>query len=131
MTSPVGLLAAIGTHLAALELPATASVPVAAAISPPQLTVHLACQQPSAIAQGLLAWADTLTKVAAKRWRVPRGDSAHPSRTGLLPCDAAVLTYGGLPATHRSLGADRTPDATTPIPLAARRHTATDGEGRA
>jgi hypothetical protein len=124
-TTTVELLTAISTHLSEFELPAVASVHVAAAISAPQVTVQLACRQPSAIAQNLLAWADTLTEVSAEVWRVPRGDAVHLSVTGLLPCGAAVLVYGGLSATDRGLGADLAPAAAATVPLAALRHTAT------
>jgi hypothetical protein len=130
MTSTTALLTAIGAHLAEFELPAIASVHVAAAMSSaPQVTVQLACRQPSAIAAGLLAWADTLTGVSAEVWRVPQGNAVHLSITGLLPGGAAVLVYGGLAAAPLGLGADLTPNASTPIPLAALRHTATtEGE---
>jgi hypothetical protein len=124
MTTTVDLLAAIGAHLTEFELPAIASVHVAACLSAPQVTVHLACHEPSGIAQGLLAWADTLTEVTAQAWRVPRGDSVHLAVTGLLPGGASILVYGGQWATHRGLGADLAPDATTAIPLPMLRHAA-------
>ena len=68
MTTTVDLLAAGCAHLAEFELPAIASVHVSAALSAPQVTVQLACHELSAIAQGLLAWADTLTQVTAQTW---------------------------------------------------------------
>jgi hypothetical protein len=131
MTSTVDLLAAIGANLAEFELPAIASVHVAAAMSAPQVTVQLACREPFAIAGGLLAWADTLTEVSAEVWRVPRGESVHLSVTGQLPCGAAILVYGGLAATLSGLGADLAPNATAPISLAALRHIATLKEASA
>jgi hypothetical protein len=73
MTTTVDLLAAIGTHLTEFELPTIASVHVAAAMSAPLVTVQLAYRQPSALAQALLAWAETLTEVTAEMWRTPRG----------------------------------------------------------
>jgi hypothetical protein len=100
-------------------------------ISAPQVTVQLACHEPSTIAQGLLAWADTLTKVTTQAWRVPRSDSVHLSVTGLLPGGASVLVYSGLRATHHGLGTDLSPNATTTIPLAALRHAATVEEVKA
>ena len=124
MNSTVDLLAGRRAHLAEFELPAIASVHVTASISAPQVIVQLACHEPSAIAQGLLTWADTLTEVTAEAWRAPRGDSVHLSVAGLLPGGASVQVYGGLGGIHRSLGADLPPDATT-IPLAALRHAAT------
>jgi hypothetical protein len=100
-------------------------------MSGPHVTVQLSCRTPSAIAQGLLAWADTLTDVSAQAWRVPRGDSMHLLVTGRLPGDTAVLVYGGLTATHCALATDLTPDTTATIPLAALRHTATEDEAKA
>jgi hypothetical protein len=53
----------------------------------------------------------------------------HLSITGLLPGGTTVLVYGGLADTPLSLGADLAPNASTPIPLAALRHTVTtEGE---
>ncbi|MGB8994189.1 MAG: hypothetical protein WCC65_02620 [Pseudonocardiaceae bacterium] len=124
MTTTVDLLAAIGAHLTEFELPATASVHVTASLSAPQVTVQLTCHEPSAIAHGLLAWADTLAEVTARAWRVPRGDSVHLSVTGLLPRGASVLVYGSHATTHRGLGPDLAPDATTIIPLSMLRHAA-------
>jgi hypothetical protein len=130
MTTTVDLLATITAHLAEFELPATASVHVAERMSGPQVTVQLSCRTPSAIAQGLLAWADTLTDVSAQARRVPRGHSVHLSVSGRLPGGTAVLVYGGRAATHCALATDLVADATTTIPLAALRHTATEGEAR-
>lgn len=131
MTTTVDLLAVMGAHLTAFELPAIASIHVSGALSAPQVTVQLACHEPSAIAQGLLAWADTLTQVTARAWRVPRGDSVHLSVTGLLPGGASVLVYGSHGTTHHGLGTDLAPDATTTIPLPTLRHAATVEEVRA
>jgi FtsP/CotA-like multicopper oxidase with cupredoxin domain len=124
MTTTVDLLAALRVHLTEFELPAIASVHVSPAPSAPQVTVQLACHELSAIVQGPLAWADTLTQVTAQAWRVPEGDSVHLSVTGLLPGGASILVYGGLWPTHRGLGADLAPDATTTIPLPTLRHAA-------
>lgn len=130
MTTTADLLAALCAHLAAFELPAIASVHVGASLSAPQVTVQLASHRPSAIAQELLTSADTLTEVTAETWRVPPGDSAHLSVTGLLPGGASVLVYGGQWATHRGLGADLTSSATTTIPLPMLRHAASIEEVR-
>ncbi|MFY9806993.1 MAG: hypothetical protein WAK86_06965, partial [Pseudonocardiaceae bacterium] len=113
------------------ELPAIASVHMSAALSAPQGTVQLTCHEPSAIAQGLLAWADTRTQVTAQAWRTPRGDSVHLSVTGRLPGGASVPVYGGLRATHRAPGTELAPDATTAVPLPMLRHAATVEEMRA
>ena len=131
MTTAVDLLAAINTHLAEFELPPITSVQVVAAITAPQGTVQLVCHDLGNTARGLLAWADTLTEVAAEAWRVPQGDSVHLSVTGLLPGAVSVKVYSGLPVTDCGLGADLAPGATTPIPLTILRHAATIQEARA
>jgi hypothetical protein len=131
MNSTLDLLNAVCVHLAAFELPAVTPVHVGTAPSASRVTVQLTCHEPPAIAQGLLAWADTLTDVTAQSWRVPRGDSVHLSVTGLLPGGASVLVYGGVRGTHRSLGTDLAPEATTTIPLPMLRHAATIEEARA
>jgi hypothetical protein len=131
MTTTADLLAAVCAHLAAFELPAIASVHAAASLSAPQVTVQLTYHDPSAIAQALLAWADTLTQVTAQAWRAPQGDSVHLSVTGLLPDGASVLIYGGLPATHCALGTDLAPDAPTTLPLPMLQHAATVEEASA
>jgi hypothetical protein len=128
MNSTIDLLAAIGAHLAEFELPATASVHVAAAMSGPQVTVQLGWRAPAAIAQGLLAWTDSLTEVSAGLWRVPQGESVHLSVTGRLPGGAAVQVYGGMRVTDRSVGADLAAEATKTLPLATLRHLATPGQ---
>ena len=127
-TSTVDLLAAISTHLAEFELPASASVCVADAVSTPQVTVQLTCGTPPAIAQGLLAWADTLTEVSAEAWRVPEGDSVHLVVTGLLSDGATIRAYGWMRVTDRSWSADLAPNATKKLPLATLRHLATPGQ---
>jgi hypothetical protein len=122
MTMPTTdeLLAAISAHLTAFELPPVASVLATAATSAP-VTVQLASHDPAGIAQGLLAWADTLTQATAHAQRIPRGNSVHLSVAGLLPNGASVLVYGAMPVPEHGLGADLAPDATTTIPLATLR----------
>jgi hypothetical protein len=133
MTTPTTgeLLAAIGAHVAEFELPPIASVLVTAAMSAPQLTVQLASHDPAGIAQGLLAWADTLTQVTAQARRVPRGGSVHLSVTGLFPDGVSVLVYGAMPVPEHGLGADLTPDACMTVPLGALRCATTPGEVKA
>src|SRR5438270_8269673 len=75
-------LAALSTHLAAFELPPVASIHVTGGMAASQVTVQLTGRDPAALAQGLLAWADTLTPVSAHKWRVPHGDLVHLSITG-------------------------------------------------
>lgn len=131
-TTPTAILdqlAAIHTHLTDFELPAVASVHVAASTAAQQqVSVQLACPEPSELAHGLLAWADTLTQVTARAWRVPQGDSVQLSVTGLLPHGVSVEVYGGLWEAYHGPGADLPPGATTTIPLNALRHTATTRE---
>jgi hypothetical protein len=131
MTTTADLPTAVCAHFSAFEVPVIGSVHMGAALSAPQITVQLACHEPSTIAQGLLAWADTLTEVTAQASRVPRDGSVHLSVTGLLPGGAAVLVYGGPWSTHRGLGADLAPDATTTIALSMLRHAAIVEEARA
>jgi hypothetical protein len=133
MTRPTTgeLLAAIGAHVAEFELPPIASVLVTAAMSAPQLTVQLASHDPAGIAQGLLAWADTLTQVTAQARRVLRGESVYLSVNGLFPDGASVLVYGVMEVPEHGLGADLTPDACMPIPLGALRCATTLREVRA
>ncbi|MGB9281344.1 MAG: hypothetical protein WCB57_14865 [Pseudonocardiaceae bacterium] len=128
MTTPIGLLTTLSTHLAAFELPAIASVHVTAAIPEPQVTVQLPHLDPATLTQGLLAWVDTLTEVTAEMWRVPQGDSVHLSVTGLLSSGAAVRVYGGVRVTDRGLGADLDSDTTTTLRLTTLRHLANPGQ---
>jgi hypothetical protein len=56
-TTTVGMLAALGAHLAGFELPAIASVHITTGMAGWQITVQLAYHgQLSPIAVGLLAW---------------------------------------------------------------------------
>lgn len=128
MTTTVDLLTALGAHLAEFELPVTASVQVVAGILAPQVSVQLSRRTPSAMAQELLAWADTLTEVSAQAWRVPQRESVHLSVTGLLPGGAAVRVYGAMPITDCRPAADLAPDATTAVPLVILRHLAAPGQ---
>jgi hypothetical protein len=82
----------------------------------------------AALAQGLLAWADTLTDITTEAWRVPEGDSVHLSVTGLLSGGAAVQVYGGMRVTDRGLGADLAPNATRTLLLATLRYLSTSGQ---
>ncbi|HXT44083.1 MAG TPA: hypothetical protein VN748_08195 [Pseudonocardiaceae bacterium] len=129
-SSIVDLLAAISTHLAAFELPPVDSIHITAGVSAPQVTVQLTRRDPAALAQGLLAWADTLTRVTAHKWQLCQGDSVHLSITGSLPDATVVLVYGGLPAHRGELEADLCVGTTT-LPLAALRQAATTQEASA
>jgi hypothetical protein len=131
MSNIVDLLAESCTHLAAFELQPVASIHITAGMAAPQVTVQLTHCDPGALAQALLAWADTLTQVTAQAWRVPHGDSMHLSITGSMAAGASVLVYGGLPTNRGGLGTDLRPGATTTVPLAALRHAATTQEASA
>src|SRR5262249_36508267 len=113
MTTTLDLLTALGTHLASFELPAIASVHVTTYTPGAQVVVQLPCQGPTAIAAGLLAWADTLTEITAQAWRVPEGDSVHLTVTGHLPEGTQVQVYGALPVTDLRLSAGLEPGDTT------------------
>ncbi|MBV9163601.1 MAG: hypothetical protein JO309_15015 [Pseudonocardiales bacterium] len=129
MISTVDPLTAIGTHLNVFELPASASVHGAAAMSRPQVTVQLSCRTPSAIALGLLAWAGTLIEVTAQVWRIPHGDLVHLLVTGLLPDGADVVrVYGGMRIIDCSLGIDLVPDGIRTLRLVTLRHLSTPGQ---
>ncbi|HET9257976.1 MAG TPA: hypothetical protein VFO16_22625 [Pseudonocardiaceae bacterium] len=130
MTSTADLLAAISAHLAAFELPAIASVRVEASPPGPPVTVQLPHHGPAALAQGLLAWADTLTQITAEAWRAPQGDSVHLSITGILPGGAGVQVYGGLHVSDLRMSTGLEPGATTTVPLTTLRHLATPGQAR-
>jgi len=127
MTSTVDVLAELCVHLVEFELPAITSVHVADCRPTSEVTVQLSCREPSAIAAGLLAWADTLTEATAQAWRTPHGDSVHVSVTGLLPSGASVRVYRGLRSTDCCLGARLRPDTTTAVSLATLRYLAIPG----
>lgn len=129
-TTIVDLLAAITTHLAAFELPPVASIHITPDVAAPQVIVQLTRRDLAALAQGLLAWADTLTQVTAHKRQNPHGDSMHLSITGSLPDATVVLIYGQSPTHHGELDADLCPDTTT-LPLAALCHLATTQEASA
>jgi hypothetical protein len=129
-SSIVELLAATSEHLVAFELPPVASIHIRADMSTPQVTIQLTHRDPAAIAQGLLAWADTLTQVTTHKRRLPQGDSVHLSITGSLPDAPVVLVYGGLPTNRDELDADLCLGTTT-LPLARLRHAATTQEASA
>jgi hypothetical protein len=125
MTTTTDQLAALCARPAEFEIPAIASVPGGATLSAPQETVQLTCHKPSAIAPELRTCTETLTQVTDQAGRLPRTNAMRLSVGGLLPGGVSVLVYGGLWGTHRGLGADLAPDATTTIPLPMLRHAVT------
>jgi hypothetical protein len=130
MTTTVGiLLDSLRAHLAEFALPELCSVHVTrSSFSGPNVTAQLAYRHTPQITSGLLAWADTLTRVTAEAWRVPNGDSVHLSVIGRLPGGVWIRVYSGVPFTEHALGCDLAPDATTTVALAVLREQATLGE---
>jgi hypothetical protein len=128
MNSLVDLLDSVRTHLAAFELPALWSVDVTASAVGPKVNVQLDCHRAPEVADGLLAWVDTLSEVTVEAWRVPSGDSVHLLVIGRLSDGATVRVYGAVPFTGLDVGVDLAPDARTTIPLTVLRAMATLGE---
>jgi hypothetical protein len=121
MTTTVGLLDAIHTHLIEFELPAFALVHVAISIPGEDgITVQLRGYDLPDIAA-----------VTAQAWRVPSGHSVHVSVTGQLTCGAGIRVYGAMPFTGCGIGADLAPDATNTLSLLTLRHVSTLREATA
>ncbi|HKR52658.1 MAG TPA: hypothetical protein VJT72_24375 [Pseudonocardiaceae bacterium] len=125
-TTAMDLLDCLHAHLADFELPDLCSVH--ASIHEPHITAQLRAQDPSQLAAGLLAWADTLTQPTAEAWRVPNGHSIHLSITGRLPGGVSVHVYGAMPFTARGPGGNLAPSATAPVLLTTLRHLTTPGQ---
>ena len=89
--------------------------------------MQLCGREPSAIAAGLLAWADTLSETSTETWRVPEGDSVHVSVTGQLPGGFTIRVFGGLRVTDCGVGTDLAPDAIATLPLATLHYLAVPG----
>ena len=128
MTTICDLLDVIRTHLGAFEVMEPWSVHVTSYSGGSRVSVQLAVREPSAIALGLLAWADTLTEVTAETWRPPHGDTMHLCVTGQLPGGVVVQVCGHLPFTRHGLGGDLAPDASKAVPLGLLRQWANPGE---
>ncbi len=63
----------------------------------PNVVIQLDCNRRlSAVAGGLLTWADSLTEVTAEAWRVPTGASVHLSITGIAG-GMSVMAYDAAP----------------------------------
>ena len=73
------------------------------------ITVHLRRTDLPALAAGLLAWADTLTRVSVTLWRVPDGASVHLTVHGLLANELPVAVYGGVRFDPDTFGTDLEP----------------------
>jgi hypothetical protein len=127
-TTVINLLDALRTHLNDFELPHLGSVHFTTYSGGVQVSMQLATHHLPETADGLLAWADTLTETTAEAWRVPRGDSVHLSVVGRLSGGVLVQVYGGLAFTEHGIGADLAPGASKTVPLAVLRERATPGE---
>jgi hypothetical protein len=127
-TTVINLLDALWTHLNDFALPHLGSVHFTTYSEGVQVSMQLAAHHLPEIADGLLAWVDTLTETTAEAWRVPRGDSVHLSVVGRLSGGVLAQVYGGLAFTEHGIGADLAPGASKTMPLAVLRERATPGE---
>jgi hypothetical protein len=84
-------LRAVADHLDRHDLPR----PVGINISVYGRTVVIQLQETGLrlVSGGLLAWARTLTDVAAETWRTPTGNSVHLSVAGRLPSGQLLHVY--------------------------------------
>ena len=128
MSTVIDLLDALRTHLNDFALPPLGSAHFTPYAGGAQVSLQLATHNLPGIAAGLLAWADTLTKVTTEAWRVPRGDSVHLSVTGRLSGGVLVEVYGGLAFVEYGVGCALAPGARTTVPLSVLREWATPGE---
>jgi hypothetical protein len=128
MTTTRDVLDAIRTHLDAFELPPPWSIYLTSYSGGPAASVNLAVDEPSQIAEALLAWADTLTDVSAQSWRPLHGDIVDLSITGQLSDGVVVGISGHLPFTRRGIGGDLTPGARKAVSLVLLRQWADPGE---
>ena len=124
MTTTVDLLTALCAHLAEFELPAIASVHMAASIpGAAGMTVQLSLPRPPRDRRRRCWPGPTPSpQVTAQAWRVPSGRLRAPVSDRAAARGARIRVYGAMPVTGRGLGADLAPDATTTILLAALRH---------
>ncbi|MBV9161447.1 MAG: hypothetical protein JO309_02820 [Pseudonocardiales bacterium] len=127
-TTVIDLLDALRTHLNDFKLPSVCSVHLTTYAGGAQVSMQLATHHLPEIADGLLAWVDTLTHVTAEVWRVPRGDSLHLSVSGQLSEGIQVQVYGSLPFTEHGIGADLAPNGSKIVSWAVLRERATPGE---
>ncbi|GDY32996.1 hypothetical protein [Gandjariella thermophila] len=94
MRDMLALLEVIRAHLAAY--PVAAPVNVSADVFDGLVSVQLGETGLSAVAEGLLSWADTLTDCTAEAWRVPHGNSVHLLINGRAAAAVAVRIYGAV-----------------------------------
>jgi hypothetical protein len=84
-------LEVIRAHLAGHQVAAPVSVDLDVLVG--RVTVQLGETGLSAVAGGLLSWANTLTGVTGEAWRVPNGETVHLSVTGHTVARVAVRVY--------------------------------------
>lgn len=65
--------------------------------------------------QQIAAWADTLSEVTAEAWRIPSGESVHPSVIGRFSDGATVRVYGGGPSPDSTPVSNWHPTSTSPF----------------
>jgi hypothetical protein len=92
------LLGSVHGHLTAHRL-TTPLVSVAVGhdvLDDVQVTVHLRSSLLPGLAVSLLAWADTLTRIAVTAWLPPRGGRVHLNLIGEQSDGTRVVVYGGV-----------------------------------
>ncbi len=97
-TTMVRLLGSIREHLTTHRLTSpVASVKVSCdVIDGEHVTVHLHPSLLPGLASGLLAWADTLTRITVSAWRPPHGETVHLTVTGERHDTTRVVVYGAV-----------------------------------
>jgi hypothetical protein len=110
-TDFVRMLGAIREHLTAFNLPGDiASIQVGtSSIDGDRVVVLLSHHQLSTLAGALLGWADTVSNVTVKAWRVPDGGNVHLILTGRLGDDLPIEVYSGVPYHPEIFGVDLQP----------------------
>jgi hypothetical protein len=76
--------ARLAAHLAEHSLPEPASLGVETRNMRSEVTVQLRSTTLPAVARDLLAWAEALTTITVKAWRVPHGERVHLSLASTL-----------------------------------------------
>jgi len=132
MTTPTTMLRLLGSirdHLTVHSLTTPlASVRVASSLLDGEhVTVHLRPSLLPDLAAGLLAWAETLTKVTVTAWRPPHGETVHLTVTGERHDTTRVDVYGGVDFAE-TFG-DLQPDGRQGVALSVLRGWATGSAG--
>lgn len=118
----VRLLGSIREHLAVhrLSTPLVSVTAACDALDGERVTVHLRPSPLPGLAAGLLAWADTLTKVTVTAWRPPHGQTVHLTVTGERHDSTRVVVYGGVDFSADVFG-DLQPDGRQGVALSVLR----------